>query len=399
MRKLQRILRAFLVLMYFTGAICLWEIARRLNTPLCKFVVISIYLLIGGVAVVILWRFPYGKRAVEAGLRSIGFTNHLGETPNLVRKYFDSNNPHVTIYEFRNPGIPLADWESKQQALEAGLNKTIIKIRYHKGKLRVRIYAVAAKSDMPEKLVWDNKYLSSEEFTLVLGEGLLGPVTVNLADIPHILIGGNSGSGKSVLLKLLLIQSYRKGAGVNIADFKGGVDYSPIWHKSCRICFEEGKLLVLLTELVAELERRKVLFYEKECRNIVEYNASAEDKLERCIFACDEVAEVLDKTGCSRERKELLSQIESKLSIIARQGRAFGIHLFLATQRPDASLIPGQIRTNLGCRICGRADNILSQIVLDNNAAAEQIPKDAKGRFMLYDGTLFQAYWFDEQSM
>lgn len=83
--------------------------------------------------------------------------------------------------------------------------------------------------------------------------------------------------------------------------------------------------------------------------------------------------------------------------IIARQGRAFGIHLILATQRPDANLIPGQIRTNLGCRICGRADSILSQIILDSTAAADQISKEARGRFLLHDGTVFQGYWFDER--
>ena len=74
----------------------------------------------------------------------------------------------------------------------------------------------------------------------------------------------------------------------------------------------------------------------------------------------------------------MIGQIESKLSMIARQGRAFGIHLILATQRPDANLIPGQIRTNLGCRICGRADSILSQIILDSTAAADEISKEAR---------------------
>ena len=71
--------------------------------------------------------------------------------------------------------------------------------------------------------------------------------------------------------------------------------------------------------------------------------------------------------------------------------------MILATQRPDANLISGQIRNNLNCRICGRADNILSQLILDNTDAANQIPKDAKGRFMLHDGTVFQGYLFDEK--
>ena len=118
--------------------------------------------------------------------------------------------------------------------------------------------------------------------------------------------------------------------------------------------------------------------------------------MERYIFACDEIAEVLDKTGMDNARKKQIGQLETKLSTIARQGRAFGIHLILATQRPDADILNGQIRNNLDCRICGRADAILSQIILGNGDAAEKIPKHARGRFLLHDGTLFQAYWFDE---
>ena len=97
------------------------------------------------------------------------------------------------------------------------------------------------------------------------------------------------------------------------------------------------------------------------------------------------------KTGADNEREKLLAQIENKLSTIARQGRAFGIHLILATQRPDATIIPGQIRNNMDFRVCGRADSELSQIILDNTSAAEQIPKDARGRFITGDGTCFKA--------
>ena len=84
--------------------------------------------------------------------------------------------------------------------------------------------------------------------------------TVNLANIPHILLGGATGSDKSVLLKFLLMQALRKGAEVSIADFKGGVDFPPVWHKKCRICFDEQELLNLLTGLVEELQRHKKLF-------------------------------------------------------------------------------------------------------------------------------------------
>ena len=229
-----------------------------------------------------------------------------------------------------------------------------------------------------------------------MGESYTGPVTVNLAHIPHILLGGSTGSGKSVLLKLLLMQLLHKGAEVYIADFKGGVDFPKVWHEKCRMCFTEEELLYTLSQLVAVLEYRKKAFKELGCPNIDAYNATTENDLPRLIFACDEVAEMLDKTGADNERKKLLAQIENKLSTIARQGRAFGIHLILATQRPDATIIPGQIRNNMDFRVCGRADSVLSQIILDNTSAAEQIPKDARGRFITGDGIVFQGYLFDE---
>ena len=138
------------------------------------------------------------------------------------------------------------------------------------------------------------------------------------------------------------------------------------------------------------------MFRETGCANISDYNKQSAVPLQRHIFACDEVAEVLDKTGLTKEQKERIGLIEKRLSIIARQGRAFGIHLILATQRPDANILSGQIRNNIDCRVCGRADTILSQIILDNTAAAEQIPKDKAGRFILHNGTVFQGFWVDE---
>ena len=230
----------------------------------------------------------------------------------------------------------------------------------------------------------------------VLGEGYMGPVTVNLANIPHILLGGSTGSGKSVLLKLLLMQALHKGAEVYIADFKGGVDFSPVWHAKCRLLLNEEAVRYNLEQLVNALEYRKSEFKAWGVPNIDEYNKKSATKLPRLLFACDEVAEMLDKTGADSARKKILAQIEIRLSTLARQGRAFGIHLILATQRPDATIIPGQIRNNMDFRVCGRADSVLSQIILDNTSAANQISKDAQGRFITGDGTVFQGYLFDE---
>ena len=134
-------------------------------------------------------------------------------------------------------------------------------------------------------------------------------------------------------------------------------------------------------------------------RSIKEYNQLQKKNLQRIIVACDEIAEILDKTGLSKEVKEQILKIESKFSIIARQGRAFGIHLILATQRPDANILTGQIRNNIDYRVCGRADQILSQIILDNTAAAEKIPKSSQGLFLNHDGILFRGYLLNEKTI
>ena len=397
----------FLIL-YILGAVLIWhtqaDIAASTEkiqyiSPFAEFAarnIFATYLIVAGIVVTILILTPIGKRSVQKQLQTIGLVNHAEAVPELKSKRKDKQNPKITIWKFTSQGIPLKAWKDKKEAIETALDITIVKMKNGSGKSRVLIHAVPAVSDLPDIIKWKDKYLSQQSFVLNLGESFTGPVTVDLARVPHILLGGATGSGKSVLLKLLLMQANKKGANVCIADFKGGVDFPPVWHKECRMCFEEQSTLELLTELAEELERRKRLLKAAGLPNIDHYNAVTGENLQRYIFACDELAEMLDKTGLTKEQKEIVVKIESKLSIIARQGRAFGIHLILATQRPDSTILNGQIKNNINCRICGRADNVLSMIILDNTDAADQIPEDAQGRFLLHDGTIFQAYWFDD---
>ena len=404
-------LKLFALAIFFAGAVyvatkqaALCEQVKHIEliSPILKAAMehaLFAYLLVGAAVLLALLLYPFGRRAAKDQLQCIGLVNHAGMPPDLLRKRRDKDNPRVTVWEFRNQSIPLQEWEKKRPAIETALGITIVKLAYAKGKSRVLMYAVSAGDDLPEVLKWKDTYLSTKSFVLTLGESYTGPVTVNLAHIPHILLGGSTGSGKSILLKLLLMQSLRKGAMVWVADFKGGVDYPHNWDGLCEMVFTEQELIEVLDKLVCMLEQRKAAFRSMGCSNLDEYNSKLGCCIPRCIFACDEIAELLDKTGADNERKKLLAQIENKLSTIARQGRAFGIHLILATQRPDATIIPGQIKNNMDFRVCGRADNVLSQIILDNTSAADQIPKDAQGRFITGDGTVFQAYLFDEEQL
>lgn len=339
---------------------------------------------------------PFGSSKIHDNLLKIGLTNNANEHPILLSNNKNRNN--IISMEFLNQGIPLTEFEKKQSEIEATLNVHIPKMEYGKNNNFIVLHTLSANYSLAKIIPWQEDFINNEDFILVLGESLLGKVTVDLTKIPHLLLGGSSGSGKSMLLKLLLHQCRKKEASIYIADFKGGVDFHATDYNNCKMIFEENDLNNTLSILVDDLEKRKTLFRESGVENINKYNQSGHD-MQRIIFACDEIAEVLDKTGLSKEKKEIVLQIESKLSIIARQGRAFGIHLILATQRPDANILTGQIKNNISYKVCGRADNVLSSIILDNTNASKLIPSDSQGLFLNQDNVLFQAYLFEEDSI
>lgn len=392
-------------LLYLTACLIFWKYRYLIWKPEGLFLNLKMFIISALILVIIssvtfvtifLIGMPFGASSISNNLHRIGFVNSVGEAPLLLSKSVDKSNDRVMILKFKTFGIPLSEWTDNQDRIESALNIHIDEMREGDDCRVVIIRCVDGENRLSDYIEWSENLLSDENFEIVLGEGYSGRVSVNIAKIPHMLIGGSTGSGKSVLLKLVLMQCVKKGAKVYIADFKGGVDFPPIWHIKCSLLTDEKNLYKVLVSITDELQNRKQILRTAGVANIDEYNRNAKKKLYRIVFACDEIAEVLDKTGLSKQQKDEILKIESELSIIARQGRAFGIHLVLATQRPDAAILNGQIRNNIDTRICGRADNVLSQIILDNTDASDKIAKSSQGRFLTNSGKIFQAYWFDE---
>lgn len=344
--------------------------------------------------VLILIGMPFGADRISDKLHRAGVVNAIDEPPILLKRYADKNNKNVTVYDFLTVGIDRAALEELQPEIESALDCFVVKITDGPSRNRVLLYAVPSGSTIPETILWDNHV--AKDSIVVFGQTIAGiDVTFDIETIPHILLGGSTGSGKTVLLRLLLKQCIAKEYKVFLADYKGGVDYPGEWHQSCTIITDTTELIPCLTDIVSELYRRKDLFLTCGAANISEYNRNGSETLTHIIFAVDELAELLDKTGASKEQKAQIDEVISLMSTLARLGRAFGVNLILSTQRPDANILPGQIKNNLDIRICGRADKVLSQIILDNTSAADRIPKESH-YFLTQDGTLFQPYlWTD----
>ena len=295
-------------------------------------------------------------------------------------------------------GIPLTEFSDRKDKLEAAINRRITRIEEGPDKRYIQLRTAPGNTKLPTRA--ELPKLPRGNSRIALGQTLDGPLTVDLALTPHMLIGGSTGSGKTCLVKSIIAQALAKNYKVYLMDLKGGIDFPRSWQeKMCDYADSRESALTMLSYLTGILESRKSTLQDRAqpCASLDEYNRRyPEEAMPRIMIACDEIGELTDTAGLDKPIKELVTAIVGKLSTIARLGRAFGIHLVLATQRPDANVLPGQIKNNLDIRICGRADLVLSQIILDNGDAAA-LPKDIPGRFLcnLNDGTIFQGYAFE----
>lgn len=333
---------------------------------------------------------PLKSTEIEQGLYRAGVVNSAGESPILMVSIPLDGNAHRLV--FLASGVPITEWKDRQAAIEAALNVVITRIAQGKNRREIEITCIDGAAQFPDRIPFIETRFGLSNTELLLGKDITGAkILMDLSVIPHALIGGATGSGKTILLKSLLIQSVNKGMHVVVIDLKGGADYSETWNANATLLMSHEHVQTELEGIVDEMEHRKQEFHSAGTKDIDAYNEGCTDKLERIVIGCDEIADLLVAKGVTKEEKERIQAITAMLSKIARQGRAFGIHLLLATQRPDADVLNGQIKSNMGLRICGRANDILSRIILDDDSASELIPSDAQGLFIDQDGVVFKA--------
>lgn len=198
---------------------------------------------------------PFGSKKIEGELLDIGFTDNEGESPMLISRTKDKNG---YIFEFYSPRIPFVRYEEHTAEIETALNIKIVDVLPGKDKQHTIIKAVNGNGGKKNMILWNDEYLSKDDFKLVLGESYFGSESIDISTTPHVLIGGGSGSGKSKLLKLLLMEAKKKNAIIYLSDFKGGLDYPAIWHKACHIIMEPE-------ELDKQLERILQIMEESFC--------------------------------------------------------------------------------------------------------------------------------------
>ncbi|XXT15935.1 FtsK/SpoIIIE domain-containing protein [Sorangium sp. So ce429] len=217
-------------------------------------------------------------------------------------------------------------------------------------------------------------YLRERPGRFIVGEGMNGDVIVgDLSDGSscHLLIGGQTGSGKSVLLRALISSMCHFHAPsairFTLVDPKrvtfGSFAASVATHLSGPVFYDLEAFLPALDDLVAEMETRYERMERCRAQNIDDYNASSAEKLARRVVVVDEFQDLVAV-------KSLRQPFIDAVKRLGAKARAAGIHLILATQRPDRSTVPGEIKANLCGRIALRVQEAVnSRIILDHGGA------------------------------
>ena len=327
--------------------------------------------------------------------KEISFKSRDGKYPYFIKREKDG---YKEIMVFKST-IPVTEWKKNTERLETAFDCSIRRVEQsEKSKKTVKLITVSTDFQIPKMIRWSDTYIDHADGALVVGQSDLDTIKFNLNQTPHVLCAGETGSGKSVILRCMLWQMICKGNRVYMIDFKGGVEFGKAYEQYGEVITERERALIVLEVLVKENGERLKLFRELEVKNLKEYNERTKSNLCRIGVFIDEIAEMLDKKGVAKSERDIYEKIEAALSTLARLSRATGINLILGTQRPDASILTGQIKNNVPVRISGRfADKPASEIVLGNTAACD-LP-EIKGRFIYKMGNElieFQSFFFDD---
>ncbi|WP_235684810.1 DNA translocase FtsK [Arcobacter aquimarinus] len=292
----------------------------------------------------------------------------------VVRTY---TGPVVTTFEFKPaPNVKVSKILNLQDDLAMALKAQTIRIQAPiPGKDVVGIEV----PNEDTQTIYLKEMLDSEIFqnsksplTMILGKDIVGkPFITDLKKLPHLLIAGTTGSGKSVGINSMILSLLYKNSPDNLRlvmidpkmlEFSM---YNDIPHLLTPVITKAADAINALANMVSEMERRYTLMSKTKTKNIENYNEKAQkegyDTMPYIVVVIDELADLMMTSG---------KDVEYSIARLAQMARASGIHLIVATQRPSVDVVTGLIKANLPSRLSYKVgQKIDSKIILDSMGA------------------------------
>lgn len=303
--------------------------------------------------------------------------------------------PTVTLYEFRPEiGIRMSKIRNLKDEFTAALSSSSVRVIApipDKGTIGIEVPNASRRNvDMNEMLYSDEYMNTSMQLPLVLGKQTDGSVFIaDLATMPHLLVAGATGMGKSVglnviissllnkmtpdELKLVLIDPKQVELSVYETIAK---PYLAHIEGHAQICTDVDNAKDTLEAVIRLMEDRYTLLSDVNVRNIQEYNEKVSDKLPYYVVIIDEYGDlILQSEG---------RDMEKAICRIAQKARAVGIHMIISTQRPDTKIVTGSIKANFPTRIAFRTTTGTDSRVILDRVGAERLT--GKGDMIFFNG-------------
>jgi len=310
----------------------------------------------------------YNSSVIKRTLQTFGIPVEMSEI---------NIGPTVTQYTLKPAeGIKLSKITTLQNDLALALASPTIRIE---APIPGRSLVGIEIGNKKRAVVGLREIMDTEEFKtspapllMALGKDVKGmPSFADLAEMPHLLVGGTTGSGKTICLNSIILSLLYRNSPEEmklvLVDPKR-VEfpvYANLEHLLCPVIYDANQTLVALKWLVGEMERRFTVLAAGHSRDIGSFNEKMEKKNEQklpyIVLIIDELADLMSVRG---------KEIESYVVRLAQMSRATGIHLILATQRPSVEVITGLIKANITSRIALKVGSLIdSRTILDSSGA------------------------------
>lgn len=295
------------------------------------------------------------------------------------------HGPAVTRYELEPaPGVKVSKITGLSEDIALALAATSVRIEPIPGKSAIGIEVPNKELEGVQlREVLERPYFKEAESKLTVGLGMdIGgqAIFADLAKMPHLLIAGSTGSGKSVCVNTLITSILFKAKPDEVKfilidpKMVELSNYNGIPHLMTPVVTDAKKAASVLNWAVQEMEKRYAKFAEKVVRNMESYNSKfPEDKMGAIVIIIDELADLMMVAP---------HDVEDAICRLAQKARAAGIHLVLATQRPSVDVITGIIKANIPSRIAfAVSSQIDSRTILDSSGAEKLL---GRGDMLFY---------------
>lgn len=285
--------------------------------------------------------------------------------------------PTITMFEVvLGQGVKISKLQNLSEDIALNLAAPTVRIAPIEGKSTVGIEVPNSETTAVSmrEIIDDREFVARRSpLNVVLGKDISGkPVVADLASMPHLLVAGATGSGKSVcvnamILSILLNATPEEVRFVMIDPKQVELsNYNDLPHLIMPVVTEAKQAAAALNWTVQEMERRYSLMLEKKVKDYKSYNqkCSSSEKLPYIVVIVDELADLMMVAA---------KQVEEAICRIAQKARAAGIHLVLATQRPSVDVITGLIKANIPSRIAFSVSSQVDSRTILDSAGAEKL--------------------------